>query len=65
MQSMSMEMRSQDDTGEERVNIVIDFSHPKRAQKKIYWLDRDKVLKGKSGIGLAAGRRIFCSRCWR
>ena len=55
MQSMSMEMRSQDDTGEERVNIVIDFSHPKRAQKKIYWLDRDKVLKGKKWYWI--GRR--------
>ena len=56
MQSMSMEMRSQDDTGEERVNIVIDFSHPKRAQKKIYWLDRDKVLKGKKWYWI--GRRL-------
>lgn len=55
MQSMSIEMRSQDDTGEERVNIVIDFSHPKRAQKKIYWLDRDKVLKGKKWYWI--GRR--------
>ena len=34
MQSMSMEMRSQDDTGEERVNIVIDFSHPQKGAEK-------------------------------